>query len=353
MRPHSVPTALSELVWYWQVLPSPTPRKYASDVTSTGQRSSPSPCNSMKVGINFHVECKRRFLCAQLDMPRQMCSKNLSVSIETKYWVSWPGWREYELCKLQLNSLSGSVTAVWIGSEYRGDRTAEKRITAVSVGCTQSLSFRVHSNWETGASESARPSPRPLPRGRASRSLQSLNRKKRDCVQSAVCTSPCSLLAAASFFNAGSSGLCPPIWDPALLLPLSDWRNGSKLRELDVPDRERRATPLRRTEPSARSAVRFRSNAFLSPSGVPGVSNAPVSECAGREPLRRMEPSKRNVVPFRSNTFLPPWGVPGFWGVAVSECAGREPLRRTKPSLRNELASRWTSYTFPAPSGEL
>ena len=179
MRPHSVPTALSELVWYWQVLPSPTPRKYVSDVTSTGQRSSPSPCNSMKVGINFHVECKRRFLCAQLDMPRQMCSKNLSVSIETKYWVSWPGWREYQLWKLQLNSLSGSVTAVWIGSEYRGDRTAEKRITAVSVGCTQSLSFRVHSNWETGASESARPSPRPLPRGRASRSLQSLNRKKK------------------------------------------------------------------------------------------------------------------------------------------------------------------------------
>ena len=45
-------------------------------------------CNSVKIVIKFLVQCKLRFLCAQLIF-RQMHSTNLSVSIEAKYWVSW------------------------------------------------------------------------------------------------------------------------------------------------------------------------------------------------------------------------------------------------------------------------
>ena len=51
------------------------------DVTSVGQRSSLWTCNSVKVQIKFHLECKLCFPCAQF-MLRQMHWSNLSVSIE-------------------------------------------------------------------------------------------------------------------------------------------------------------------------------------------------------------------------------------------------------------------------------
>ena len=38
-----------------------TPRKYVFDVTSVGPRSSPWPCNSIKVEIKCHVYCTFRF----------------------------------------------------------------------------------------------------------------------------------------------------------------------------------------------------------------------------------------------------------------------------------------------------
>ena len=65
-----------------------TPRKYAFYVISIGQRSSPWPCNAVKVEMKFHLECKLHFPCAQL-MLWQMHWTNLSASIEYKYWVSW------------------------------------------------------------------------------------------------------------------------------------------------------------------------------------------------------------------------------------------------------------------------
>ena len=61
-----------------------TPRKYVFDVTSIGQRSSLSTCNSVKVEMKFHLECKLHFPSAQL-MLRQMHSTNVSESIEAKY----------------------------------------------------------------------------------------------------------------------------------------------------------------------------------------------------------------------------------------------------------------------------
>ena len=57
-----------------------TPRKYVFDVTSVGQRSSWT-CNSVKVEIKLHLECKYCFLCARF-MLRQMRRTNLSVGIE-------------------------------------------------------------------------------------------------------------------------------------------------------------------------------------------------------------------------------------------------------------------------------
>ena len=58
------------------------------DVTSVGQRSSPWTCNSVKVGIKFHLECKLHFPSAQL-MLRQMHLTKVFESIEAKYCVSW------------------------------------------------------------------------------------------------------------------------------------------------------------------------------------------------------------------------------------------------------------------------
>ena len=45
--------------------------------------------NSLKVELKFQLECKLCFPCAQ-SILRQMQWTNLSVSIEAKYWVSWP-----------------------------------------------------------------------------------------------------------------------------------------------------------------------------------------------------------------------------------------------------------------------
>ena len=42
-----------------------TPRKYVFSVTSVGQHSSLWSCNSIKIEIKFHIECKLRFLSAQ------------------------------------------------------------------------------------------------------------------------------------------------------------------------------------------------------------------------------------------------------------------------------------------------
>ena len=44
------------------------------------------PCNSMKVDIKFHLECKLRFPFAQL-LLRQIHLTNLSVSIDAKCWA--------------------------------------------------------------------------------------------------------------------------------------------------------------------------------------------------------------------------------------------------------------------------
>ena len=41
------------------------PRTYVFDVTSIGQRSSLWTCNSVKVEVKFHVECKLHCRCAQ------------------------------------------------------------------------------------------------------------------------------------------------------------------------------------------------------------------------------------------------------------------------------------------------
>ena len=61
-----------------------TTRKYVFDVTSIGQRSSPWTCNSVKVEMKFHLECKLHFPSAQF-MLRQLHLTNLSESIEAKY----------------------------------------------------------------------------------------------------------------------------------------------------------------------------------------------------------------------------------------------------------------------------
>ena len=52
-----------------------TPRKYEVDVTSIGQRSSPWTCNSVKVEIKFHLECKLHFPSAQLMLRK--CIKSI------------------------------------------------------------------------------------------------------------------------------------------------------------------------------------------------------------------------------------------------------------------------------------
>ena len=85
------------------------PPAHDTDVTSAGQRSSPWPCNSVKVEITFHVECNLRFLSAEV-MLHQMHRTDLSASIEAKYWVSWqsldvqPKW--IWAIKTALNSLT-------------------------------------------------------------------------------------------------------------------------------------------------------------------------------------------------------------------------------------------------------
>ena len=61
-----------------------TPEKYVFDVTSVGQRSSPWTCNSVKVEIKFHLECKIHFPSAQIVL-RQMYLTNVSESTEAKY----------------------------------------------------------------------------------------------------------------------------------------------------------------------------------------------------------------------------------------------------------------------------
>ena len=65
-----------------------TPRKCVLDVTSIGPRSSPCLCNSVKVEIKCHLECKLHFSSAQL-MLGQMHLTNVSESIEAKHRVSW------------------------------------------------------------------------------------------------------------------------------------------------------------------------------------------------------------------------------------------------------------------------
>ena len=57
MYPPTRPSETSLLAGYSET----TPRKYAFDVTSVGQRSSPWTWNSVKVEIKFHLECKLHF----------------------------------------------------------------------------------------------------------------------------------------------------------------------------------------------------------------------------------------------------------------------------------------------------
>ena len=63
-------------------------RKYVLYVTSIGQRSSPCTCNSVKVEMKSHLECKLHFPSAQ-PMLRQMNLTNVSEGIVANYWVSW------------------------------------------------------------------------------------------------------------------------------------------------------------------------------------------------------------------------------------------------------------------------
>ena len=99
-----------------------TPRKYVFDVTSVGQRSSPWTCNSVKVEIKFHLECKLHFPSAQL-MLRQMHLRKVFESIETKYCVSW---------------LSFGVWQVWIRAIRTGSNSLN---SAVSINTIMYMSF--------------------------------------------------------------------------------------------------------------------------------------------------------------------------------------------------------------------
>ena len=54
-----------------------TPRKYVFDVTSVGQRSSPWTCNSVKVDIKFHLECKLHFPSAQFVATIIACNEHV------------------------------------------------------------------------------------------------------------------------------------------------------------------------------------------------------------------------------------------------------------------------------------
>ena len=94
-----------------------TPRKYVFRVTSIGERSSPWPRNSMKVEINFQLDCKLYLPSAQLMLRQKLMHlTKVFASIEAKHWVSWLRpltfhEREYELWKLPLDSSFCAVTA--------------------------------------------------------------------------------------------------------------------------------------------------------------------------------------------------------------------------------------------------
>ena len=76
--------------------------KYVFDVTSSGQRSSPWSCNSVRVEIKFLLKCKLRFPCAQF-MLRQciyelICKyRGWVLSFLPKFWR----WLKFELTARQ------------------------------------------------------------------------------------------------------------------------------------------------------------------------------------------------------------------------------------------------------------
>ena len=88
--------------------------EYVFDVTSVGQCSSPWTCNSVKVEIKFHLECKLHFPSVQLIL-RQIHLTKVFESIEAKYWVSWLSFDVQQAwmraVKTALNSSFCAVTA--------------------------------------------------------------------------------------------------------------------------------------------------------------------------------------------------------------------------------------------------
>ena len=89
---HGAPAKKEKTTWpirgpIWGHMPM-TPPKYVFYVIFIGQRSSPWSCNSVKVEIKFHLDCKLHFPSAQ-SMLRQMHLRNVSESTEAMYRVSW------------------------------------------------------------------------------------------------------------------------------------------------------------------------------------------------------------------------------------------------------------------------
>ena len=86
-------TRLRLQVCWWVPVGYTTPNMYLTSLPF-GQRSSPWSCNSVKVVLTFHLECKICFSCAQF-MSRQMHWTNLPASIKAKYWfLDERSWRQ-------------------------------------------------------------------------------------------------------------------------------------------------------------------------------------------------------------------------------------------------------------------
>ena len=85
-------------------------------------RSLPWTCNSVKVDIKFHVECKLHFPSAQL-MLRQMHLTNVPESNEAKYRVSWLRlYVEQAWTRAMKPALNSSFCAVTSDSKWPHDK---------------------------------------------------------------------------------------------------------------------------------------------------------------------------------------------------------------------------------------
>ena len=83
-------------------------------------------CDSVKVEIKLHVECKLHFPCAQL-MLRQMHSTNLSESIDAKYLFIF--WLRFDMWIRTMNFVRNR----WLKIEVTAWQ--KKSVSAVSAQC--------------------------------------------------------------------------------------------------------------------------------------------------------------------------------------------------------------------------